>query len=198
MNGASRFVISNILDEIENGDASSLEYDLSAFSCPANAEIETFLKNNAIEFAKRKLSITYLVTDIESGDLVAYFTLTHKAIDVADAGLSNTARKKAASYARLDPVSDSYNLSAFLLAQFGKNYAVDAVRRISGHDLMSLVYVVLRNIQRQIGGGAIFLDCDYDNPFLTDFYQNKENYRLFGERVSEIDNKRYLQFMRFL
>ena len=73
----SRYSISNILDEIEGGEKELIE-ELSTFSCPHNPEIETFIKRNAIEFAKRKLSITYLVIDETDGAIDAYFTLTHQ------------------------------------------------------------------------------------------------------------------------
>lgn len=33
---------------------------LSDFSCPLNVEVEDFVRNKSIDFAKRKLSITYL------------------------------------------------------------------------------------------------------------------------------------------
>ncbi|MDY4791170.1 MAG: hypothetical protein SO237_01165, partial [Erysipelotrichaceae bacterium] len=36
---------------------------LQQFSCAKNLEIEKFVKNNAIDFAKKKISITYLVVD---------------------------------------------------------------------------------------------------------------------------------------
>ncbi len=40
--------------------------ELSDFFCLKNYEIEEFVRKNAIEFAKRKMSITYLVVDGES------------------------------------------------------------------------------------------------------------------------------------
>ena len=41
-----------------NGEE-NLNAILSDFSCPINKEIENFVWNNAIEFAKKKMSITY-------------------------------------------------------------------------------------------------------------------------------------------
>ena len=59
-------IIENILDVIEsNGEDETLS-DLSSFSCPMNLEIEDFLRCKAIDFAKRKLSVTYIVTDLSS------------------------------------------------------------------------------------------------------------------------------------
>ena len=52
-----------------------LKLILSEFISQKNNEIQIFLKDKAIEFAKKKLSITYLVTDSEAGELLGYFTL---------------------------------------------------------------------------------------------------------------------------
>ena len=85
--------------------------------------------------------------------------------------------------------------SAFLIAQFGKNYGVDDGKRITGRQLMDVANDVLVNIQRQIGGGIIYLDCE-DIEKLKNFYVG-EKFQLFGERFSEEDNQKYLQYMRF-
>ena len=53
----------NILDFLEEEGEDLLKSILVTFSCPVNPEIEKFLKERAIDFAKRRLSITYLVTD---------------------------------------------------------------------------------------------------------------------------------------
>lgn len=50
--------------------------------------------------------------------------------------------------------------SAFLIAQFEKNYGVDNGKRISGGQLMEIANDILVNIQRQISAGIIYLDCE--------------------------------------
>lgn len=85
----------------------------------------------------------------------------------------------------------------FLLAQFGKNYGVDDGNRISGIDLMEFAMDILSDIQHRIDGGVVYLDAE-DRPQLREFYGNKTNYKLFGERYSETDKTKYLKFMRFL
>ena len=45
--------------------------------------------------------------------------------------------------------------------------------------------------------GIVYLDCEA-NAGLIYFYKKKQNFRLFGERISEKDGKRYLQYMKFL
>ena len=188
-------IIENILDMIENGGENELLNDLSAFSSPLNPEIEEFIRSKAIDFAKRKLSITYLVNDLTDGNILGYFTLTHKSIIVSDTNLSSTARRKLARYSRMDKVSGNYMASAFLLAQFGKNYGVDGGRRISGAELMQLASDVLVSIQRQIGGGIVYLDCE-DKPELISFYTD-QNFKRFDDRFSSEDDQKYIQFMRF-
>lgn len=57
---------------------------LSDFSCPKNPQVEYFLHHNAIEFAKKGQSITYLVFDNENTNLVGYFSLTIKQISIPE------------------------------------------------------------------------------------------------------------------
>ena len=45
----------NILDMMELIGEDGVKQILSDFSCPLNVEIENFVHNNAIEFAKRKI-----------------------------------------------------------------------------------------------------------------------------------------------
>ena len=115
----------NILDELKNNGEAKITEDLSSFSCKINPAIENFIKNRAIDFARRKLSITYIVIDSDDGQIIGYFALTHKAVLISNSKLSNTSRKKLERFARLDRATGDYMASAFLIAQFGKNYAVD-------------------------------------------------------------------------
>ena len=185
----------NILDELKNNGEAKITEDLSSFSCKINPAIENFIKNRAIDFARRKLSITYIVIDSDDGQIIGYFALTHKAVLISNSQLSNTSRKKLERFARLDKATGDYMASAFLIAQFGKNYGVDDGKRITGKQLMDVANDILVNIQRQIGGGIIYLDCE-DIEKLKNFYVS-ENFQMFGERFSEEDNQKYLQYMRF-
>ncbi len=51
-----------------------------------------FVWHNAIEFAKKKMSITFFLVDA-GGEIVAIFTLVHKAVEIGSAELSSTIRK---------------------------------------------------------------------------------------------------------
>ena len=189
-------IVDNILDMIQDGGEAETQEDLSAFSCPRNSEIESFLHEKAIDFAKRKLSITYLVTDASDGAILGYFTLAHKALEISAAALSKTSAKKISRFAEFDQTENSFTVSAFLLAQIGKNYAIDGGQRITGDELIDRANEVMEDIQHRIGGGIIYLDVE-EIPSLISFYERTANYRCFNKRVSQSDGIQYQQMIRF-
>ena len=190
------YTVANILDLLETVGEDKVSFALSEFSCPRNPEIENFIHSNAIDFAKKKMSITHLVFD-EKGQIEAFFTLTHKPSAVGDGLLSRTSQKKLSRFARLDTGIHAYSVSAFLIAQFGKNENAQGNEHISGDQLMDFAISVLRNVQRQVGGGVVFLECE-DKPGLLNFYQNEHNkFKIYGERFSDSDQVRYIQLLRF-
>lgn len=184
----SKYKVFNIVDMADAIGETNLKQFLSDFYCPRNKEIQHFVRNNAYEFARKKLSVTYLVMN-EDNCIVAVFTLAYKAVEIGNTGLSNSKRKKMNRYANLDLESDSHTVSAFLIAQFGKNFALDAEKRLNGN--------VLMDFQHEIGGGVVFLECE-DSPKLLDFYQSEKNgFIPFNERYSISDNTKYVQLFNF-
>ena len=172
----------NILDFMDVIGEDNLKVVLSEFSCPKNLEIEEFMRKNAIEFAKRKTSITYLLVDDECR-IHGIFAVTHKALQVMGQELSGTVRKKLQRYAQADEETGELTLSAFLIGQFGKNYQYTDIATITG-------------VQHQIGGGVVYLECE-EKPQLLNFYQNDTNrFRIFGERYSEKDQTKYIQLLK--
>lgn len=192
----NEYKVFNILDMVEAIGETNLKELLSDFCCPKNEEIQQFVRVNAYEFARKKLSVTYLVVN-EDNYIAGIFTLAHKAIEIGDASLSNSKRKKISRYAVLDSETSSYTVSAFLIAQFGKNYALSAEKRLSGNELMDMTFEVLERVQHEIGGGVVFLECE-DKPKLLDFYQNEKNgFVPFNERYSVSDHVKYIQLFNF-
>lgn len=170
---------------------------LSDFSCPKNQEIESFVRDKAIDFAKRKISITYFIVDNSNGEIISIFALTHKALDINGDVLSETSKKKLSRFAQLDESNGFYTVSAFLIAQFGKNYAVEHPDGWNGVRLMEKAFEALEKVQKQIGGGVVYLECE-DNEHLLEFYQNEYNrFYSFSERFSDTDNTKYIQLLRF-
>ena len=191
-----KFNVVNIIDLLKSVGEKEVRSALQEFECERNSEIEIFLKNNAIDFAKRKISVTHLILD-DNGQIAAYFTLTHKPSNISSLSLSKSAIKTLSRYAILDRDSNSFNISAFLIAQFGKNSAYNGSRNISGNKLMDFCFEILESVQKQVGGGIAFLECE-DKKQLLNFYQNENNrFRIFGERFSESEGKKYIQLLRF-
>jgi len=191
------FSIINILDLIDSIGEENTKTKFEEFECSQNPEIEYFLKNNAISFAQRKVSITYLLFN-EKSEIVAFFTIANKVLEIDDSILSSTLRKKIQRFSKIDENKKSYTTPAFLIAQFGKNFKNEINKNISGFELMDYVFDILFSIQRAIGGGIVFLECE-DKQKLLDFYTNpKNNFRIFGSRISDSEKTKYIQLLRFL
>lgn len=190
----------NIQDILKAIGEEELQGLLSGFSSPLNDEVEDFVHNKSIEFARKKLSITYLVirkNNKGENVLAGIFTLAHKAVEVTNTNISNTARRKLSRYAKLDEETDKYNVSAFLIAQFGKNSAIPEKWKISGNELMDLTFEILKHVQYYVGGGVVYLDCE-DVDKVLGFYESDYNrFKRFGERKADSEGKRYLQLLKF-
>ena len=101
-------------------------------------------------------------------------------------------------YAQKNEKTDEYALSAFLIGQFGKNYQHKDAPVPDGGKMMEAVLTILKHVQREIGGGVVYLECE-EKPELLNFYQNEKNrFRKFGERLSEKENVNYIQMLRIL
>ena len=195
-------MISNVVS-IENmiesyGEEATIAL-LSSFSCvrdgvQKNEEVESFVKKNAVDFFRRKLAVTYLVFD-DNLDFVGVFSLAHKAIDIPADRLNAKLKNKVKRYARLDEGRQSYSVSAFLIAQFGKNYEGDKGRTITGSELMDSALDMLSAAQAIVSGGLIFLDCEVENTVALKLYK-KNGFVPFGERESESDGHRYIQLLK--
>lgn len=185
----------NILDFADIVGEDSTNEILSDFSCPLNHEIEHFLQADALQFAKEKLAITYLVFGTDD-KFIAYFTLTHKAVEICGKHLSNNIRRKLKKVSTYDSESDIFLTSAFLIAQFGKNMSVS--EKVDGRELMRNTLSKLQEIQREIGGSIVYLECE-KKPKLIDFYSSEENHFVpFRKRHDDKDNIDYLMMMRIL
>ncbi|MCM1539563.1 MAG: GNAT family acetyltransferase, partial [bacterium] len=144
---------------------------LSGFSCPKNPDVERFLKNSAVEFAKKSQSVTYLVFSAESKELLGYFTLALKPLTIRGKTVSNTTKRKLLRISELDENSDTYNMAAYLIAQLGKNYTDGANTRIAGKELVELAWTVIEDAQYMLGGIVVFLEAENEEKLLS-FYRN--------------------------
>ena len=156
----------------------------SEFLYYKNTDVERFLKEQSIEFTKKNQSVTYLVFSNEDAELVGYFTLTIKPISVNADSFSNTMKRKIARVSELDEESGTYTLSAYLIAQLGKNYANNANDKITGEQLLQAAIDTIKELQYMAGGMVVFLEAE-DKEKLMHFYEDKNGFKRFSVRQAK-------------
>ncbi len=172
---------------------------LSEFSCPMNPDVERFLKHSSIEFTKKNQSVTYLVFSVADGKLLGYFTLALKPLTVRGETVSNTVKRKLLRVSELDKKSDTYTMSAYLIAQLGKNYSENDGKMITGAELLELAWDKIKATQYMFGGMVTFLEAENEEKLLS-FYRNNR-FSQFDTRqtISDTDESHELvQLLRLL
>ena len=192
----------NILDMIDEYGEKECKEILFSFSCPLNKDVEAFLHNKAIEFARQHIAITFLIFMVQDNQklLVGYYTLANKFLSVPRTPLSKTIRKKMAKFSHYDEDNDCYMLPIPLIAQLGKNYTYLKGRCIEGTDLLRLACKRVMQVQRMIGGKMTYIECA-SNRRLYEFYTNNDFYELGRRETSsgEIEeNPALVQMIRYL
>jgi ankyrin repeat protein len=157
---------------------------LSEFFCDKNPDVERFLKEQSVEFTKKNQSVTYLVFSNDDVSLVGYFTLTIKPITVNAENFSNTMKRKIARVSELDEENGTYTLSAYLIAQLGKNYKDGVNEKITGEQLLQAAINTIKELQYMVGGMVIFLEAE-DKEKLIQFYEDENGFKQFDVRETK-------------
>ena len=201
---SDKFFYINIRDYLALGNDNGagepmLNRVLSGFSCPKNPDVERFLKKSAVEFAKKNQSVTYLVFSVESKELLGYFTLAIKPLTVRGETVSNTTKRKLLRISEQDEKSDTYTMSAYLIAQLGKNYAGGRNKKITGKELVELAWTVIEDVQYMLGGMVAFLEAENEEKLLSFYRDNR--FSQFDTRQttsSEDEPHELVQLLRLL
>jgi len=172
---------------------------IAGFSCRYNEEIDSYLRNRAVDFTCKSMTMAHLVFDTETGFCVGYFALTHKPVVFHADTLSGSQRKRIERFAKLDVETGCYTVSAFLIAQIGKNYLAQNGELISGVALLDLAKDELLVAKQKIGGQIVFVEMEHGNEQLAKFYADN-GFVPFGSRA-DIENGKpitYDQLFLFL
>ena len=169
---------------------------LSGFSCPKNPDVERFLKKSSIEFTKKNQSVTYLVFDVSSMELVGYFTIALKPLTVRGETVSNTVKKKLMRVSELDEQSQTYTMSAYLIAQLGKKKKNGAEKKITGEELLELAWDIVEKMQYMGGGMVTFLEAENSERLLS-FYQ-ANRFQTFDTRQTATDSEEPHELVQLL
>ena len=143
-----------------------------------------FLREQSIDFTKKNQSVTYLVFSNDAAELVGYFTLTIKPISVNADTFSTSLRRKIARVSDLDENTNTYSLSAYLIAQLGKNYSNNANEKIPGSQLLQVAIDTIKELQNLAGGMVVFLEAE-NNENLLRFYEEENGFKKFAVRQTQ-------------
>lgn len=162
---------------------------LSAFECPLNPDVQSFLREKAILFSKHGYASTYLVFASYQGSvvLIGYYALAMKAVVIKGSLLSSQWRGCLRRFAFYDSDLKQFTLSLPLIGQLGKNYAHHYDRLISGDDLLGIACETVREIQLMSSGKMVYLECEDVLP-LTSFYERNGFFR-FANRNLDGDER---------
>ncbi|MDO4622134.1 MAG: GNAT family acetyltransferase [Eubacteriales bacterium] len=200
LNGIS---VVNIREYLQNNDELGediLKEILSEFSCEKNPDVERFLKEQAIEFTKKNQSVTYIVLSNRNAEVLGYFTLAIKPISLKIDSISKTMARKISRVSEVNEFDGTYSLSAFLIAQLGKNYTDELNKRISGEQLLEAAIATIRELQFRAGGMVTFLEAAPEEKLLH-FYRDENRFKLFGSRLAKEglpEEHRLVQLLRVL
>ncbi len=204
MAGNDKFFSINIREYLalgndEEAGEPALAELLSGFSSPKNKDVERFLKKSAIEFTKKNQSVTYLVVSAEDVRLLGYFTLALKPLTVRGETVSNTMKRKLLRISELDEKSDTYTMSAYLVAQLGKNFSESGGTEITGAELLKLAWDKIKEIQYLGGGVVTFLEAENEERLLSFYRDNRFSQFDTRQTASDTDEPHELvQLLRLL
>ncbi len=202
MLGTDKYSIINIRKYLEGNPElgeDDLRQVLSEFSCPKNPDVEKFVRKNAIDFTKKSQSVTYLVFSVEDAELLGYFTIALKPLTIRGETVSNTVKRKLLRISELDEDSKTYTMSAFLIAQIGKNYANGGNERITGNELLEAAWKKAEEMQYMGGGLVVFLEANNEEKLLSFYKANR--FSQFDTRLvasGEREPHELIQLLRLL
>ncbi len=170
---------------------------LSEFSCPLNHDVERFLKEQSVEFAKKYQAVTYLLVSNEDNALLGYFAIAIKPISVDSELFSNNVKRKFARFSEVNKEDHTYNLSSYLIAQLGKNFSEDVTGRITGKRLLDTAVEQLHTIQHLAGGMVSFVEAENREKLLS-FYENNGYKRLSTRVTTSKDPHELIQLLKLI
>lgn len=133
------------------------------FSCIRNPDIERFLHHNAVRFEQARVARTYLILN-DNSDILAYFTLSFKSIEVKTTTKSTLKRLTGG-------LTNDNQINAFLLGQIGKNSQIKN-NPLHLSDILSAVFSQIEIAQRIIGGRVLILECENNMKLIQLYEQN--------------------------
>ena len=169
---------------------------LQSFSCPLNAEVESYIKEKAILSMRKSSTVTYLAFDGASGEVVGYFTLMMKAYSVESKMLSSKNRRLVERFSQVGD-QGKFVVPVYLIAQIGKNFALPKDKQVVGVDLLKLALDRFSIARHEVGGKLVMIEREANRPKLLEFYNNN-GFKSWTRRVNDKDGIEYDQMFAVL
>lgn len=188
--GVSLFTL---LDIERTLGADKLAEVVSRFSCPVNSDVEDYLKNpkRAVNSSRMSSSVSYLVLNSQTSDLLGYFTLMMKAYSVEAKQLSSKNRRLVERFSQVNR-QGIFVVPVYLIAQLGKNFALPKEKQIAGVDLLKLALDRFSNVKKEVGGKLVMVEREVNRPKLLEFY-NKNGFKSWTRRINKKDGVEFDQ-----
>ncbi|MBR5970606.1 MAG: hypothetical protein IK016_09725 [Lachnospiraceae bacterium] len=156
---------------------------LAAFRCKKDSDIESFLRNRAIEFERIAKSRTYLVCDLEEIKnkrffILGYFALSLKVLVLPD-DMSVRGRKELDGFSGKIYGQKIREIPCYLIGQLSRND--DATKEdLSGKGLIDLALSVIQMSVAAVGGRCVLVEC-HNEETLESFYKRNGFRRIMDE-----------------
>lgn len=182
----------NLKRIIQNVGEDRVRALLSNFSCPMNQDVETFIRQKAIEFAKQEVASTHLVFASYRDEvvLIGFYSIAIKQFSIKRSALSANLRHRIAKFAAYNAELMRYDIAAPLIAQLAKNYAAGYNQLITGDELLQMACDRVRQAQMIIGGKVTYLECE-NKPALIQFYE-RNGFKVFSKRPLDHDETKVM------
>jgi hypothetical protein len=158
-------------------------------------DVEDFLHNKAIEFAKQGVANTHLVYTSykDKPVLIGYYSLANKQIAITNKiKLSSKNRQRLNRFAG-PPLGEGMPkvISAPLIAQLGKNFTNGYNALITGDELLEMACDKVKKVLNELSGKVVYVECE-DTPKLVEFYA-RNGFVSFDKRIKDRDERQLYQ-----
>ncbi len=157
---------------MDNYGEDSTKAILQSFSNLKDIDIQSFLRDKAIDYNKRKWCYTYLIVQSDmlehNGEVIVegYFTLSNKVIGL-DSNVSNTTKKKLFFGLKMDDTS----LPCILIGQLGKYIGEDRVSSIDMDEILDYAMDIIEQINHLFAFSCVLLEYEPSRTGLRDKYE---------------------------
>jgi hypothetical protein len=155
------FLFSSLQDVMSKLSPELLNRQLGEFSCSRDLDVQSFLRDKAIDYERAGYSRTYLYQTYDSGNdgsltVAAYFTVAITSVSFTD--ISRNKRMKVLGGF---PGRDSQDhFAGLLIAQLARSDVFDKTH-IGGKQLVDDAERIIARGRKYLGGKLIYVDCKF-------------------------------------